>query len=148
MNGKKTTDKLAIAAAVGMILALLAVGVFAQGASTFHFFGPLSRVLTPNGDGRNDMAYFCFDNPSDSDASGKIYGLLGAEVSAMGPRQIVSGSGPYTPSCPAPLNGIGAPVQYLTWDGRSNGATVHSGIYVYRITAETKVYSGTLIVVR
>jgi hypothetical protein len=37
---------------------------------------------------------------------------------------------------------------YLSWDGRSNGVVVHSGIYVYRITAEQKSYTGTILVVR
>ena len=141
MKNQKTTEMVAILAAAILAVALLAVGVFAQGAS-FRFFGPLSRILTPNGDGRNDLAIFCFDNPSDSETTGKVYSLLGSEVAAMGPRLTPSLAG-----CPA---GVfpGQSNQSLTWDGRSNGSTVRSGIYIYRITAEQKVYSGTLIVVR
>lgn len=142
MNIKKTADTWATLAAALAIIALLAVGVFAQSAA-FRFFGPLSRVITPNGDGLNDFAIFCFDDPADSEVTGKIYSLLGAEVATMGPRSVVSnGSG-----CPA---GVfpGVSGQRLTWDGRSNGSAVRSGVYVYRITAEQKSYSGTLIVVK
>lgn len=141
---QKTTEILMIGAAMLAALALLAVGVFAQ-SNSFRFFGPLSRIITPNGDGRNDQALFCFDNPADSDATGKVYTLLGSEVASMGPRQtnVVAGcSALGTPVFPGTSN------QSLSWDGRSNGGTVHSGLYVYRITAELKVYSGTLIVVR
>lgn len=137
----KKTDRLAVLAAVLLALVLLAVGVFAQ-ANSFRFFGPLSRIVTPNGDARNDQAIFCFDNPSDSEATGKVYSLLGSEVATMGPRLTPSLAG-----CPA---GVfpGQSNQSLTWDGRSNGSVVRSGIYIYRISAELKVYSGTLIVVR
>lgn len=142
MKKAKRTEWIVTLAGALLALALLAVGVFAQSAG-FRWFGPLSRVITPNGDGRNDVAFFCFDNPADSDVSGKVYSLLGSEVAAFGPRQqVVLGA----PNCPPPATG--APVQYLTWDGRSNGSTVRSGIYVYRISAEQKVYTGTLIVVR
>ena len=138
MNGNNKSDRLALAAAALCILALLAVAAFAQSGS-FRFFGPLSRVVTPNGDGRNDLAVFCFDDPADSDVSGTIYTLLGAEVATTGTRTTLSG-------CPAAS--ISGQPNAVTWDGRSNGQTVSSGVYVYRITAETQSYSGSLIVVR
>ncbi|MFI5346995.1 MAG: hypothetical protein ACHQ51_11535 [Elusimicrobiota bacterium] len=144
MKNHKKMDVLAILAAAVLAVALLAVGVFAQSAA-FRFFGPLSRIITPNGDGKNDQVFFCFDNPSDSDASGKVYSLLGSEVATMGPRLTPSVAGcaaAGTPQFPGTSN------QSLTWDGRSNGSVVRSGVYIYRITAELKVYSGTLIVVR
>lgn len=138
---QKTTEILMILAAAFLAIALLAVGVFAQG-NALRFFGPLSRIVTPNNDQRNDRAIFCFDNPADSDISGKIYSVLGAEVAALGPRLAPAPAG-----CPA---GVfpGVSNQSLVWDGRSNGSAVRSGVYVYRISAENKVYSGTLIVVR
>jgi hypothetical protein len=144
MKNAKRAEMIVTLAAALLGVALLAVGVFAQSAG-FRWFGPMSRIVTPNGDGKNDVAFLCFDNPADSDVSGKIYSLLGSEVASFGPRQIVQGP-PYVPACGAPATA--APAQYLTWDGRSNGSVVHSGIYVYRVTAEQKVYSGTLIVVR
>ena len=139
MKMKKTTEIWAMLTATSLIAMLFAVAALAQGAS-FRFFGPLSRVITPNGDANknNGTAFFCFDNPADSGVAGNIFSLLGSAVASLGPVTDASAS-----SCPA-----GFKPQYLTWDGRSNGATVRSGIYVYRITAEQKSYTGTVIVVR
>lgn len=130
-------DAAVLIGAAALIIVLLAVGVFAQTA-VFRYFGPLSRVVTPNGDGRNDLAIFCFDNPADSDVSGRVYTLLGSAVATMSlPRD------PAAAGCPA-----GFKPQSMTWDGRGDGGVVRSGVYVYRLTAEQKTYSGTLIVVR
>jgi hypothetical protein len=78
--------------AAGLVIAmLLAVAAFAQSAS-FRFFGPLSRIITPNGDSTkvNGTAIFCFDNPADSGISGNIFTLLGSAVATLGPnRQIL-----------------------------------------------------------
>lgn len=138
----RKTEILAMAAAALLAAALLAVGAFAQSGQTFRFFGPLSRVLTPNQDHVNDLVVFCAYNPAGSDVSGKIYSLLGSEVATMSsPVQ-----DPPTSSCTRISNDFRD--VYLTWDGRSNGTTVHSGIYVYRITSELHSYTGTLIVVR
>jgi hypothetical protein len=142
MKLNRTWETAATVLAAAAIVALLAVGVFAQSAE-FRFFGPLARVITPNGDGKNDVLFLCFDNPGDSDVSGKIYNLLGAEISPLGPRSSVVGG---APNCPAAATAV--PAQFLTWDGRSNGNTVASGIYLYRILVDQKVYAGTLIVVR
>ncbi|MFI5363748.1 MAG: hypothetical protein ACHQ49_17445 [Elusimicrobiota bacterium] len=145
MNINKKTDKWATIAAVVMIALLLAVAAFAQDA-TFHFFGPLSRVITPNGDSgkNNGTAFFCFDNPADSGVSGSIFTLLGASVATLGPA--MQRSETWAKACPQGISSSSA--QSLTWDGRSNGVVVPSGIYVYRITAEQRSYSGTIIVVR
>ena len=147
MNTKKKTEMWTVVGAAMMIAALLAVAAFAQGAS-FRFFGPLSRIITPNGDAgkNNGTAFFCFDNPAGSGVTGDIFTLLGSEVATMGPvNQNVYPNG-FGSACPAGVFGNSS--QSLTWDGRSNGAVVHSGIYVYRIRAEEKSYTGTLIVVR
>lgn len=140
MKMAKSTEFLVTALGALLAVALLAVGVFAQG-SGIRFFGPLSRIVTPNGDGLNDIAIFCVDNPADSDLTGKIYSVLGSEVASMGPKET-----PARASCPAGV--LGTSAQSLIWDGRSNGAVVRSGIYIYRVTLEQKVFSGTLIVVR
>lgn len=143
MKKAQKTEFIVTAVAALAAVVLLAVGVFAQTAG-FRWVGPWSRILTPNGDGRNDVAYFCFDDPADSDASGKVYSLLGSEVATLGPRQQATGA-------LGAVCGTGAlpnSMQFLTWDGRSNGSVVHSGVYLYRVSAEQKVYSGTLIVVR
>src|ERR1035437_3102888 len=87
MNTKKTVDMWATVAAMLVIAMLLAVAAFAQSES-FRFFGPLSRVITPNGDAskNNGTAIFCFDNPADSGVSGSIFSLLGSAVATMGPE--------------------------------------------------------------
>lgn len=143
MNMKKTTEMWTMVGAGALIAMLLAVAAFAQGAQ-FRFFGPLSRIITPNGDSSkpNGTAIFCFDNPSQSGVNGNIFTLLGSAVATMGPVT----ANPAGSICPAgTLAGSG---EFVSWDGRSNGTTVHSGIYVYRITAEEKSYTGTIIVVR
>lgn len=125
--------------AAALAVALLAAPAFLHSqASGLRFFGPLARVLTPNGDGRNDMLFFCFDNPGDSELSGKVFTLLGAEIATMAPRSSSAGT-----SCPG-----GFLPQLTTWDGRSTGGTVASGLYVYRITAEGRAFTGTFLVVR
>lgn len=132
MNAKKT-----ITAVLAGLLALFgAVRIQAQGGG-FRFLGPISRVITPNGDGINDRTVVCFDNFSDSGVTGRIYTLLGAEVASM--NWVRSAS----PGCAG-----GSLPQHATWDGRAASGTVRSGIYVYRIEAEGRRYTGTLLVVR
>ncbi|UPT72564.1 MAG: hypothetical protein M0D55_11405 [Elusimicrobiota bacterium] len=107
-----------------------------------RFYGPLSRVVTPNGDHINDQAFFCFENPQRSDISGKIYTLLGAQVASIGvqrDRTALAGAG-----CPSSI----IQATYLTWDGRADGVRVRSGVYVYRLIVEDRVFSGTLLIVR
>jgi hypothetical protein len=106
------------------------------------FYGPLSRVITPNGDGINDFIFFCFENPSDADINGKIYNLFGNEVATIASRRDrtgMAGSG-----CPASV----IRAQYSTWNGTSTSTRVRSGVYVYRIASEDKVFSGTVFVSR
>jgi len=79
MNAKKM---IMTALAAGLLAFLGAKRIQAQGGG-FRFFGPLARVVTPNGDGLNDRLFICFDNFSDSDVSGRIYTLLGAEVARL-----------------------------------------------------------------
>jgi hypothetical protein len=149
MNVKRTTERWTTAAAAAMAAMLLAVAAFAQ-SSGFRFFGPLSRVITPNGDlsKNNGTAIFCFDNPAGSGVSGSVFSLLGSAVATMGPAT----SNPAGSGCPLGVfDASGQPGVsggYVTWDGRSNGIVVRSGVYVYRITAEQRSYTGTIVVVR
>lgn len=150
MNTKKTIETWATVGAALVIAVLLAVAAFASVGAGFRFFGPLSRVITPNGNAQkpNGTAIFCFDNPADSGVSGSVFTLLGSAVASMGPATV----NPVNSGCPLGIydtHGLqGVSGGYLTWDGTSNGAVVHSGIYVYRVTAEQKSYTGTIIVVR
>lgn len=87
-----------------------------------------SRVITPNGDGRNDTLIFSYDpGPKNVVPTGKVFDLQGAFVADMTPGLV-----PNT----------------LTWDGRMNGAPVHGGVYVYRITGDGKTFTGSVVVAR
>ncbi len=131
--------RLAKNAFAGLGVGLLAVAwAYAQSGSV-RFHGPLSRVVTPNGDGINDAVFFCFENPQDAEISGKIYTLLGGEVASIGPRRDRTGTA--GSACPAAV----VRAQYTTWDSAAN---VRSGIYVYRITTAEQLFTGTVLVVR
>jgi len=126
--------------AAGLAVLGLALSHAQSGAVTFY--GPLSRVITPNGDGINDLAFFCFENPQGSAIDGKIYTLLGTEVASMSPqRNRTAGAGV---GCPASI----IQAQYTTWAGTADNVRVRNGMYVYRIKTESQVFTGTLLVVR
>lgn len=89
--------------------------------------GLMNRLITPNGDGKNDTMVFIFDNPQDKPVKGRIYDLRGALVASMGP----------------------GPVQNsLLWDARSGGQVVPGGVYIYQLEADGTVYNGTVVVVK
>lgn len=87
-----------------------------------------NKAITPNGDGLNDYVVFTLDNPGDAAVSGKIYNLSGAAVAEMRPGTQVADT--------------------LEWDGKSGGAAVPRGVYVYQIKADGKAFSGTIVVIR
>lgn len=87
-----------------------------------------SRVITPNGDGRNDTLIFTYDpGPNNVVPEGRILDMNGAFVADM-----TQGLVPNT----------------LTWNGTMNGAPAHSGVYMYRITGGGKTFTGTVVVAR
>jgi hypothetical protein len=86
------------------------------------------RAITPNGDGLNDTVIFTYDpGPNNEVITGTIYDVMGQFVSNMRPGQV-----PNT----------------LIWDGRSNGRTVGSGAYIYRLAGGGRSFTGTLVVAR
>lgn len=89
--------------------------------------GLTNRFLTPNGDGRNDFTVLRFSNPRASQVAGEVYDLKGAKVADMT---------------------AGPAADTLMWDGMSGGRPVAGGLYVYRLTAEDRAYTGVLVVVR
>ncbi|MBI4057015.1 MAG: gliding motility-associated C-terminal domain-containing protein [Elusimicrobia bacterium] len=89
--------------------------------------GITNRFLTPNGDGLNDDIVIQVNNPADVGVGAKIFDLKGAYVSDME---------------------YDAGTQRLKWDGKSNGSVVTSGVYVYQVEAEGKVFNGTVVVIR
>jgi hypothetical protein len=90
------------------------------------------RLFSPNGDGMNDFVYFIVENPLLAGVSGKIYDVLGAEVSEIKPAT------------------EGAPTtNSLIWDGRDkSGSIVPAGVYIYEITGEGKSITGTVVVIQ
>ena len=86
------------------------------------------RVITPNGDGKNDQVIFTYDpGPRGVQPEGKIFDMHGAFVALMRPGLV-----PNT----------------LIWDGMMNGRVVTSGVYVYQIKGDGKAFSGTVVVAR
>lgn len=128
----------------GAALALCAVAALAQNLG-FHFYGPVGRFVTPpNGASTGHPAVFCFDNPNGSGVSGQIFTLLGRNVATLGSPQPLPASQPACTQTGVLPNSM----QFLLWNGESNGSFVHSGIYLYRIQAEGGNYTGSLVVVR
>ncbi|OGR44739.1 MAG: hypothetical protein A2X35_05420 [Elusimicrobia bacterium GWA2_61_42] len=89
--------------------------------------GLSNRLITPNGDGKNDTMVFIFDNPQDKQVKGKIFDMRGALVAVMA-------AGP-----------VG---NALSWDAKSGGQVVPGGVYIYQIEAQGTVYNGTVAVIR
>ena len=89
--------------------------------------GLTNRLITPNGDGKNDTMVFVFDNPEAKEVKGKIFDLRGALVGVMK-------AGPIGNS--------------LLWDAKAGGQTVPGGVYIYQIESDGKVYNGTVAVIR
>lgn len=120
---------------MGALLRLLAIAAAAALVNSprpaaFSFdpkSGVSNRFLTPNGDGKNDTVVFSYANPRDISVSGTIVDLKGAKVGELQ---------------------AGAVADTLVWDPRSSGQALPGGVYVYIITGETLVYTGTLVVVR
>lgn len=102
--------------------------VFRDSAATFDISNITTKVITPNGDGKNDLMIMLFDNPKGASVSGKIYDLRGAFVSAMA-------AGPNGPNS-------------LQWDGMMGGKPVTSGVYVYQVEGDGKLFNGTCVVAR
>ena len=121
-----------------MVAALAGWSLLSAQNGGFLFRGPLSRLISPNGDGRNDVAIFCFENFSHSGVSGAIYSLTGREVVTGLPHQ-----NPALAGCPG-----GSGPESMTWDGKVDGSPVRSGVYVYQIKSEGQAFTGTLLVVR
>ncbi len=87
-----------------------------------------SRVITPDAPGFNSTLIFTYDpGPNNVVPTGRIYDLHGEHIADM-----AAGLVPNT----------------LTWDGRMNGRTVTSGVYIYRISGGGKTLTGTVVVAK
>jgi hypothetical protein len=137
-------------------LAALGIAAFAlaQSGQGFHFYGPVSRYVTPSTQNSGHAAVFCFDNPQNSGVTGQIFNLVGRQVDTFissSPGSVVDNLPSNTPTVTRACNqteDFAGSLQFAVWDGTSNGTFVHSGIYVYRVEAEEKTYTGTLVVVK
>ena len=93
----------------------------------YKFNGISNKVITPNGDGRNDNVAFRFDNPGDVAGSVKIYDARGHLVATLSID-------------PGDVKKV--------WDARTGGATVPTGVYIYVITVAGSTSSGAVAVIR
>ncbi|MGD9641270.1 MAG: gliding motility-associated C-terminal domain-containing protein [Elusimicrobiales bacterium] len=119
-------------------LALAPAAAFCS-ASALGRSAALNRLVTPNGDGRNDTFIFRCFNPRDAAVDAKIYDLSGREVAQMRLKQRSIG----TPPSPS----TSGEFYDLEWDPNL-GAKSPGGVYVYQVRAEEKVYKGTVVIIR
>lgn len=127
--------KLCLAAAAALILAPLAV--FCS-PSVLGRSIAMNRLVTPNGDGYNDSFIFRCYNPRDAAVEAKIYDLSGGEIAVMRLKRR--------------SDAAGASDQYgvyydLEWNPNSGGRGA-GGVYVYQVRVETRVFKGTVTVIR
>ena len=134
---KQKSLTLALTAALALSPAAVFCASSALGGSI-----AVNKLVTPNGDRMNDTFVFRCYNPRDYAVDGKIYDLSGREVATMRLKQRSNGTGLSI----AVDNNAG--IYYdLEWNPNSGG---HSpgGVYVYQVRMETKVYKGTIVVIR
>ena len=119
-------------------LALAPAAAFCAASSLGHSI-PLNKLVTPNGDKRNDTFIFRCYNPKDSAVEGKIFNMAGVEVAAMRLKQRSTG-------IPAAQYTYGEYYD-MEWDPNAGGHKP-GGIYLYQVRVETAVYKGTVAVIR
>ncbi|MBI5243870.1 MAG: hypothetical protein HY922_09360 [Elusimicrobia bacterium] len=140
----------------GAALAAVLAGTLETGrvhaqARGFQFLGALVRVITPNGDGKNDVAILCANNPKDSGVSATIYDLRGRRAAGMAHiRDAGGGVAGAHKACRDKYPPSSSPIQIdvLQWDGTINGRAAAGGVYLYRIQAEDSTLTGTVAVAR
>ncbi|MDQ7772816.1 MAG: hypothetical protein RDU13_04755 [Elusimicrobiales bacterium] len=116
----------AISLAAALLLAPALMAAVTVGSSR-----ALNRLVTPNGDSRNDTFMFKCHNPSELLVRGEIFDLKGRKVADM-------------------VRDMSAPIDdfyYMEWDPNL-GLRAAGGVYIYQITAGETVLKGTIVVVR
>ena len=105
-------------------------------AAGFELGAVRPKIITPNGDHKNDMLIVSYDTDYYSSISGKILTLNGSYVADMIDNTSISFPG-----------SDGA----MTWNGKesiSATESVPSGIYIYQIETEGQVLNGTVVVAK
>ncbi|MDI6757583.1 MAG: hypothetical protein QME32_06130, partial [Endomicrobiia bacterium] len=105
----------------------------APAVGEFTFYDAIPRIITPNGDGKNDRAMFRFTNPAGLKVSLKIYDINSTLVRDAGETTGTSD-----------IQG-----EHIFWDGLDdNSRAVAPGVYVYQLELEGKTINGTIVVAR
>lgn len=121
-------------------LALAPAAAFCA-ASSLGRSVPVNKLVTPNGDNRNDTFIFRCYNPSDLSLEGKIYSMAGYEVASMRLKQRSDGLSPA-------VTASGTGIYYdLEWDPNAGGKKP-GGVYMYQVRMGNSVYKGTIAVIR
>ena len=135
MKAKNLTLYLLAALALSPAAAFCAASALGQSIA-------LNKLVTPNGDGKNDTFIFRCHNPRDSDVEGRVYDLSGREVASMRLKQRSSGTG-----ASVTVDNNSGIFYDLEWNPNSGGRNP-GGVYVYQVRLETKIFKGTLVVIR
>jgi hypothetical protein len=100
----------------------------------------MTRMVTPNGDGRNDIFIFRCYNPRDAAIEAKIFDVSGREVANMRLKQ-------RSGALPTNVDNTSGAYYDLEWNPNSGGRSP-GGVYIYQVRVETKVYKGTITIIR
>ena len=98
----------------------------------------LNKLVTPNGDGRNDSFIFRCYNPRDSQVEAAVYDLSGRRIAAMSLKRRSN------PAGAAEATGV---YYDMEWNPNAGGHKA-GGVYIYQVRLETNVYKGTVTVIR
>lgn len=99
----------------------------------------MNKLVTPNGDNKNDTFIFRCYNPRDAAIDAKIYDLAGRQVATMRLKQR------WTAATASQYNY--GEYYDLEWDPNSGGHKP-GGVYIYQIRVETSVLKGTVVIIR
>jgi len=89
---------------------------------------PRPRIFTPNGDGKNEVVTFEYENINESSVVCWIYDIKGTVI-----RQL----------------DIESWKDKFTWDGKDENKNVApSGIYIYQIEVEGQTINGTIVLAK
>ena len=117
---------------------LVLVFYFPFGLKAAQSLGPVTlqsvtpRIITPNGDGKNDVAFFNFgssDHLTGLPITGDVFSITGARVANFGVSNINDTK--------------------MSWNGKDgDGNTLPSGIYIYQIKLGDSRLTGTVVIAR